>query len=120
MPAITLSVPRRPRLDVVVQIQTLLPPAAAVELYSFCAEPDLHRHHPLDVYRVTFDHAAVIIRVPHGLNERGRGDWAWAELGGLSPRPRFVSIEYLCEGWSDDRMRRKVEVGWRHDIGEAA
>ena len=91
MPAITLSVPELPRLDVVMQIQTLLPPAAGVELCSSCGESGLH-HHPLDVYRVMFEHAVVIIRVPLGLNERERGEWAWAEHGGLPPRPRFVSI----------------------------
>lgn len=118
MPA-SIIIPELPRIAATVQLPTALPPAAESELCAFCGEPGLHQH-PLDVYRVTFDDTAIIIRVPLGLNERERGTWAWEELGGLFPRPRFVSIEYLCGGWSDDLARGKSEVERHREIQEAA
>jgi len=115
MSILILPVPELPRIAVAVQIPTLPEP----ELCGFCGEPGLH-HHSLERFRVTFDSAAIVVRTPIGLIQSEVADWAWEELGGSLPRPRFISVEFLSRAWSDDSARGRSEIEWHKPDFSAA
>lgn len=98
-----------PRIPAAVQTPAVQPVAADTALCAFCGEPGLH-HHPLNKYRVTFDDAVIVVRVPLGLIEREIANWAWDELGRSLPMPRFIAVEYLGGAWSDDLARGMSEI----------